>query len=452
VAGNPHWVLFSSWWRGLGDAPARLSEPYLLSDLAEFAPAVPRLRKESVVNRSSARARGGRPTASRRSPNVVLVVLESVAARWASLNGGPYTTTPRLAAEASRGVVFENFYAHVGRSSNSLAAMLMSVYPKIGFRDLTLEFPRLPGVSLADLFRERGYRTAFITPSDLSWAGWNTFLEGRGFASVTDYRALSCSAPLSSWGVEDRCSVDEMIEFIEESRDHPFFLMTWTQQTHHPYEPTPGVPLLDLLREPVRHNYDLGRYLNVLHETDRHIGRLFDALQRNGLDEDTVVAVTGDHGQAFGYPHDSYWQGRTVYEEDVHVPLMLRFPRNFRSPVRSAAIGGHIDLGPTLVDLLGMTPPAAWQGRSLFDSDRGPRAYFYVAEEQFKLGVREGRWKYIVDLREGVEELYDLQTDPMEQMNVAAKHFDLARRLRQRLAAWSEANRRQYERTLPPQT
>ena len=85
----------------------------------------------------------------RRPPNVVLVVLESVAARWTSLYGSRYETTPTLLAEAGRGLVFDNFYAHIGRSSNSLAAMLLSAYPKLGFRDMTDEYPDLPGTSVA---------------------------------------------------------------------------------------------------------------------------------------------------------------------------------------------------------------------------------------------------------------------------------------------------------------
>ena len=90
-----------------------------------------------------------------------------------------------------------------------------------------------------------------------------------------------CPTPMSSWGVEDRCMVDGMIEFINRAPARPFFMMAWSTQTHHPYEPTPGVPLLNLLREPVPDDYDLGRYLNVLHETDRHLGRVFDVIRQS---------------------------------------------------------------------------------------------------------------------------------------------------------------------------
>ena len=216
------------------------------------------------------------------------------------------------------------------------------------------------------------------------------FLRDRGFDAISDYRNLSCPEMLSSGGVEDRCMVDALLPLLEPNAGRPFFFMGWTTQTHHPYEPTPGVPLLDLVKEPVQDEYDLGRYLNVLHETDRQIGRIFDALRRSGLNQNTIVIVTGDHGQAFGYPHDTYIQGRTVYEEDVNVPLMIWSPKLYRTPVRSGAVGSLIDLAPTIADVAGLPPAPAWQGRSLFDSARSERAYLYVAEDHFTLGVREG--------------------------------------------------------------
>ena len=377
---------------------------------------------------------------------MIFIVLESVAARWTSLNG-PYDTTTRLKAESAHGVVFDNAYAHIGRSSNSLAAMLLSVYPKLDFREATEEPTGLTSTSLAALFHSKGYRTAFYTPSDLQWAGWNTFLADRGFDELHDSSSLPCS-PISSWGVEDRCMIDAMIEAIERDPTQPLFLMGWTTQTHHPYEPTPGIPALSLLREQTPDDYNLERYLNVLHETDRHLGRLFDTVRRTGLADNTVIVVTGDHGQAFGYPHDSWMQGKTLYQEDVHVPLMLWSPRRFRTGTRSKSITSHVDLAPTVAELAGLPAAPEWQGRSLFDAVRVPRAYFYVAEDQFTLGIREDNWKYIFNLREGLDELYDLDQDPTEQQNLAKAMPERALELRRRLAAWTEANRRQYDRTV----
>jgi len=142
-------------------------------------------------------------------------------------------------------------------------------------------------------------------------------------------------------------------------------------------------------------------------------------------------------------------QGRTIYDEDVRVPLMIWSPRAYATPRRSPVIGSHMDLAPTITDLAGVPPAPEWQGRSLFDTGRRNRAYFYVAEDEFMLGVREGNWKYILNIRDGSHELFDLTTDADEQRNVAALHPDVCTRLRRRLAAWTEANRRQYLQNAP---
>ena len=442
IAENPPWVFVSSWWRALRGGPVvRMTDTFDPGYLADFEPIGRR-----PLRASPAVPRRGRPvvTAPRRPPNVVLLVLESVAARLTSVSGGLYDTTPTLKAESSRGLIADRFYAHVGRSSNALAAMLLSVYPKLDFRDFTEEYPRVTRTSLASAFHQGGYRTAFLTSSDLQWAGWGDFIRAHGFDEVSDYRGLPCDKMMSSWGVEDRCLVDGVIRFIERDPSHPFFVMGWTEQTHHPYEPTPGVPPLDLLKESVPDAYELGRYLNVLHETDHQLARLFAAIRRAGLVDDTLIVVVGDHGQAFGFPHDSYMQGRTVYEEDAHVPLLFWFPRRYRTGMHAPEVGAQVDLAPTIADLAGLPLAPDWQGRSLFDPHRSPRAYFYVAQDEFKLGVREDNWKYILDLRAGVEELFDLASDPTEQHNLAGAQPERCLGLRQRLAAWTEANRRQY--------
>jgi arylsulfatase A-like enzyme len=453
IAENAHWVLASSVVRAtVGDDTVSLEDDFTDDDLGDFAPPGPRLARDRV-RPAKLVTRPGRGLARRLAPpNVILVVLESVAARWTSLGNAQYQTTPTLTSEAGHALVYNNFYAHIGRSSNSLVAILLSTYPKLDFQDVTEEYPNLGGTSLATTFRDRGYRTSFVTSSDLSWAGWDSFIGTRGFERVRDYHDLTCGEPVSSWGVEDRCMVDDMVRTIGEQRDGPFFMMAWSQQTHHPYEPSPGTRQLSLVHEPVHYQYDLDRYLNVLHETDAQLARVFAAVREAGVADNTLIVITGDHGQAFGYPHDSYAQGRTIYEEDVNVPLMLWSPPRFRAAMRPSVIGSHVDLAPTITELAGLPPAPDWRGRSLLDTTRAPRAYFYVAEDHFRLGVREGAWKYIYDLREGTEELYRLDLDPMEQHNIAPTDRARCTRLRQRLAAWAEANRRQYAPRLAGKT
>jgi lipoteichoic acid synthase len=188
---------------------------------------------------------------------------------------------------------------------------------------------------------------------------------------------------------------------------------------------------------PLMKGKDLGRYVSLIHEADAQIGRLLDRLRESGLAEDTLVVVTGDHGEGFGPPHGISGHGFTVYEDEVRGPLVFWNPRLFRGGSRSNVIGSHPDLAPTVLDVLGIQQPRGWDGRSLFAAARPPRVYLFAAAwGRYLLGVREQNWKYIYDVRGGHEELYDLAKDPDERKNAANAYNDHARRLRQHLAAW----------------
>jgi arylsulfatase A-like enzyme len=237
--------------------------------------------------------------------------------------------------------------------------------------------------------------------------------------------------------------MDGVLRWIADDPNRPFFAMAWTVQTHHPYEPSPGRAQIDYFgdRRPVD-DYDLGRYLNALSETDRQLARLFATLRQRHLENDTLVLVVGDHGEAFGAPHETYGHGTGLYEEHVHVPMLLWSPLLFPHGGRSPIVGSHVDLNQTIVDVLGIPPASSWQGRSLFDPARGSRVYFFLANDDYQMGMREDGWKYILDVTTGRQELYDLSTDHDEQVNVAADHPEVCKRLRQRLAARAEADRR----------
>jgi arylsulfatase A-like enzyme len=120
------------------------------------------------------------------------------------------------------------------------------------------------------------------------------------------------------------------------------------------------------------------------------------------------------------------------------VPFLIWNPRLFQEPQRRNIVGGHVDVNPTIADVLGVPASRFWRGRSLFDEHRTGRAYFYAANDDYLLGVREGKWKYVYNATRGRDELYDMEADPDELRNVAKDHAELCQRLRQRLAAWRD--------------
>lgn len=428
IAKSPHWALLSTYAaERLGAATAeRFEQPYPKEYLSDFAPPPPSADFASAF------------TGRARPRNAILVVLESTAAKYLGVSGSRYDTTPNLAAESSHAILYDAFYCHTGLTANSVAAITLSLYPYMTWREYTVEYPDMPGESLAQVLKRQGYRTAFIHSGDFQFVNQRAFLTGRGFDVLLDWRDLG--APLfTSWATHDAALIDGVLKWLDQEKGKPFFAKVWTHMSHHPYEPMPDRPLIDFFQGALpRDDYDLGRYLNTLHFVDEQLGRLFAALRERGLADDTLVVVTGDHGEAFGDPHQAWGHGSRVYDEYARVPMMVWSPRLFPRGERSQTVGGHVDINPTIADVLGVPLSPSWRGRSLFDPRRTGRAYFYAANDDYLLGVREGKWKYIYNATRGSDELFDMQADPDELNNLAHGNAELCRRLRQHLAAWRD--------------
>ena len=324
----------------------------------------------------------------------------------------------------------------------SFMALNFFIYPGMPWRyapgdTFAQNGPRALPPTLASMLKKRGARTAYLNNGDLEWAGMGWVLKDQGYDIIEDCRAMG-GATLTSWGAEDRVLFERLIRFIDEKPEQPFYALCWTDQTHDPYAVGPTSKKIDFFGEhvPTRHAEDLGRYLNVLHQLDQHLANLFRALRDRGLAEDTLVVITGDHGEAFGDPHDQRGHGFTAYQEDVNVPLILWNPRLFPGGQRVDTVGGHVDLGATLADLLGFQPSEEWQGHSMFDPARPQRAYYLASIGEYLFGVRDGKWKYTFEATSGREFLTDLTVDPDESKNVADLQPDVCRELRHRVAAW----------------
>jgi arylsulfatase A-like enzyme len=197
------------------------------------------------------------------------------------------------------------------------------------------------------------------------------------------------------------------------------------------------------------------RYLNGVRHTDRALGKLLRHLQERGLAESTLVVVVGDHGQAFGQ-HGQKLHAGGLYEENVHVPLILINPRLFKGE-ENPTVAGLLDVAPTVLDLLGVSPPGDWQGRSLFSRERSPRIYFFTPWADFLFGYREGDRKCIFNATANKYEVFDLPTDPKETHNLASRSPELVQQIPQRLAAWVQHQDRLMKQItarppLPPPT
>lgn len=412
IAHSAHWVLVRS----------------CLQEVASERPLAGRFSFTEIDESDFTRPRTPPPPLHIEQPrNVILIVLESCGVEYLDLYGAAYPTMPRLAeVTRQRGIVFDNLYAQATSSCKSLVSLSASVYPRPDWLLICRDSPGFSIPTLAEVLRSAGYRTCYAHAGYWSWKGRDRFLRARGVDKLIDGTAHP-ERRVNSWGVDDAAMYEDILHWIDEDPTRPFFVFAYTIETHHPYVAP-------------RRPYDFGvqdaefnRYLNAVREADRKIARFLEELKLRGLDRNTLVAITADHGESFG-EHGQRMHSFCQYEQDVHVPLVLLYEGFAGQARREASIGQHIDIAPTLLHLLGIDPPQQWQGQSLFDTNRLPRAYFISVGNEVVLGVRDGPYKYSYYVDDRREELFDLSTDPKETRNLAESQPERCRGLRARVA------------------
>ena len=152
----------------------------------------------------------------------------------------------------------------------------------------------------------------------------------------------------------------------------------------------------------------------------------------------------GDHGEAFAQHEGNVGHTLFIYEENVHVPLVVAAPGLFLKQQRIHRAASLIDIAPTVLDLLGFTPEGQYQGRSLLEG-LNQMALFYADYSVGWSGLRDGRWKFILDLDSRRASLFDLSIDPEERLDLSRRFPDRTSAYEEHLRAWSSAQKRRLQ-------
>lgn len=359
--------------------------------------------------------------------NVVWIVLESTGARYLKPYGNPRDTTPNVTALAASGVTFDSAYTLYPESIKGLWAAICSF--AIAPHTAAEQYANVPCTSIADVLRGKGYRTAMFHAGRFAYLGMDSVVEKRGFDVLEDAATIPAKQ-VASFGIDDASAARRALTFVDGGKE-PFFLMYLPIGGHHPYE-TPGEG-----PRPFAEKNDYDRYENDLFRSDHATGLLIEGLRQRGKLENTVIIVNGDHGEAFFQHEGNFAHTLFVYEENVHVPLIVAVP-GVTPAIRAPQIASLIDIPPTIVDLIGAAPAASWEGRSLLAPT--PRvARFFSDQANFQLGLRDGRFKAIHETESGRTKLYDLSIDPLEANDLGKTDGSRADRYRDHLVAWSRA-------------
>jgi hypothetical protein len=362
--------------------------------------------------------------------NVVLISLDSTAAQYLRLYGAAEDLTPHLDSLALSGVVFDNAYAVYPESIKGLFSIVCSTYPAFDTTPhIYIDAPCRP---LATLLSQSGYRTALFHSGRFAYLGMEAIVRDRGYHTLEDAAEIGGNRE-SSFGVEEAATIARALAWIDAlPAGQPFFLTYLPIAGHHPYEsPAPR-------RFP--EGSELGRYRNALHYADASIGSLIAGLRARGLADDTMWVILGDHGEAMGQHEGNYGHTFFLYEENVRVPFVVAMPGLITHTERSTTTMSLVDTAPTILDMLGIPVPAAFQGRSALDP-RPRMALFFTDYSLPLVGLRDGRWKFVHELDSGRSKLFDLERDASERVDVSADHRALVSAYERRLRAWSAAQK-----------
>ena len=358
---------------------------------------------------------------SPKPPNVVLIVLESVGALNLLTSGGLPSPiyTPNLAKLAQRGVLFNSVYSSFPGTTRSLVSL------HTGGRQATQgdigEYEhRYEGPMLSRSMKALGYQTALFSGERLDVESCDVFLKQGDYDKFQDFaRDLARLSPrnlIHSWGAREEYTIGLIDNWLDE-RKEPFYLEYMNVATHHPYGTPPGY------RAPNPGVDPQSQYGNALHYSDRAVGALLASLERRGLLENTLIVVTGDHGEGFGDLHPGNLLHKNfLYEENVRGFLLLSNPAwKLGGPIVSDRLAGNGDIMQTLLAHVGAPEPSLPSQDLLQESIPARPIFFFKNAIPEKWGLRDGKWKYIGEIRSGKAELYDLQSDPTEQQNLASE-------------------------------
>ncbi len=341
------------------------------------------------------------------TPNIVLILLESIPYSQTSLTRHDADPTPYLAELATRSVSFTTTRAVVSHTSKAMWTMLTSTTPTIEQGYVEAVIADHPPLSLPLILARHGYRSAFFKMAKGTFECAPGLCKNLGFDYAWFRENLEDpSANLGYFAGDDVELIDPAVKWALDDGG-PFFLTILTSVCHDPYE----VP--SWYAKPADRPID--RYRQTVEYTDYFLRVLCERLQNEGLDENTILCIIGDHGTSFRQVAGT---GRWCpYEETIRVPWIINWPGRITAGRRISSPCSHLDLTPTILSLMGFELAGApFEGLDALSNNRPHRRFYFSAwYENSPLGYIETNRKFIYwpDIEAVFE--YDLVADPNEQ-------------------------------------
>ncbi len=365
-------------------------------------------------------------------PNILFIVLESMrhdALGIYATTGKPRSDTPVLDRIARQGWLVEKAYTTIPHTSKALVGIYCGTFPRFETDISEAIAGQLPLSCLPHLLASAGYASAHFQTAPGSFEDRLTFLSNVGFEHAFTQESIKAGpwARLGYLGVDDRAMVAPAVDWMrrQSMQGRPFFASLLTIATHHPYVSPGNI-------QPV-HDSQQARdaYVKAIRYTDAVVGELFAELREHGLLDNTLVVITGDHGEAFA-EHGQIAHNGVGYEEGIRVPLILHGPM-LGAPKVLGGLRQHLDIMPTVLDIAGIKVSGKLPGKSLLGDSAGHAevisACFYSDYCLNHISADGGKVLFFHGKRS--LEMYDLNADPGERSNLYAEatHANALQRL-----------------------
>jgi arylsulfatase A-like enzyme/Flp pilus assembly protein TadD len=364
-------------------------------------------------------------------PNVVIITIDTLRPDHLGCYGYKDIKTPNIDALAADSTRFEHAFTPVPVTLPSHSSIFTGTYPMLsGMHDFSANKLSPTQPTLASTLKDNGYTTGAVVASAVldSRFGLN-----HGFDFYYDHFDFSRleESNLDEMERPGNLVADQVLDWLGTNYQKKFFVWMHLYDPHHPYRPPPPFD-----KEYASHPYD-----GEIAFADAQVGRLIQFLKDKKLYDNTIIVLSGDHGESLG-EHGEATHGFFIYNATLHVPLIIRIP----NAKREKLVGDYaslIDIMPTVLRALDISVPAQVQGQNLLplmsgtpeDAQRNlyaesflPRIHFNWSELR---GVENSRYHFIDAPK---PELYDLSKDPGELHNLLTEKKAVGDEMRAKLA------------------
>jgi arylsulfatase A-like enzyme/Flp pilus assembly protein TadD len=379
-------------------------------------------------------------------PNVIVITLDTTRADRMGFLGSQRGLTPNLDCMAQQSVAFTRAYAHVPLTTASHTTIFTGTYPQFNHVNdfgipLSARLPYLP-----DILHRHGYHTgAFVgslilDPLDGTAPGFD-----RGFDVYDAGFHLRRHGMDRYKTVERRAGdvVDHALGWLSQVPNGAFFLWLHFYDAHDPYDPP----------SPYKERYASQPYDGEIAYADACLGKLLAALKKHQIYDETLIAVMADHGESLG-AHGENTHGIFLYDETLHVPLLIKLPANRWAGKRVESRTRLVDVAPTILASAGFAVPREMQGEPLMSAASSARISGKAASDaedrpayaETDYPHRAFGWSALRALRAGKylyiqapeRELYNQSADPESAHNLASRTKPVADTMASQLEDFSE--------------